>query len=144
MSRLIIATGLLLIAAPLTTAAIAQDTPAPTTPAPAASPAQPAAEASTNPLDQVLATAKPMVEDSKSAPHRLTGSTTKDCKTELALEGGSKLTIDLKTMQGMAVNTNLMVSGGGHGVQMEFDTKDGSKQAAAAEKAMSDMNDKCS
>jgi hypothetical protein len=68
---------------------------------------------------------------------------TKDCVTALSLEGGTKLSIDLKTMQGMAVNTNLMIRGGGHVVQLEFDGKGGEKAAADAEKALGTLNDKC-
>lgn len=158
MHRLIAATALLAAAAPLAATGIQDTTPATATPAPATAPSPPATPtpeatpaptpppapaAPANPLDQILASAKPMAADSKSYPKRVTSAATKDCQTELTLEGGDKLTINLKSMQGMAVNTNLMVSGGGHGVQMEFDGKDGNKQAAAAEKAMSDLNDKC-
>jgi 3-oxoacyl-ACP reductase-like protein len=114
-------------------------TPAATpAPAPAAAPA-----AADNPFDQILNTTRPFAADNRSAPSKVTSATTKDCVTTLALEGSMKLTIDLKKMQGLSVNTNLMISGGGQSVQLEFEGKDGTKSAAAADKALAALNDKC-
>jgi hypothetical protein len=106
--------------------------------------APPAPAVATTPLDKLLNDTKPMTADSRTAPAKLVSATTSDCKVALTVEGGKKYTIDLVKMQAMAVNTNLVVSGGGSGVQMEFDGKDAAKQAAAAEKLISALNDKCS
>ena len=102
-------------------------------------------DAAANPLDQLLTSTKPMTQDphAKGAPAALTSATTANCATQLTLADGSKMTVDLKTMQPMAVNTNLMITGGGKAVQMEFDGKSAAKDAASAEKLMSDLNDKC-
>ena len=137
-----------------TSMGVAQTNPAPTPPAappapaaptatPAAPPAADAPAVSDNPFDQILNTARPLAADNRSAPSKVTSATTKDCVTTLALEGSVKLTIDLKKMQGLSVNTNLMISGGGQSVQLEFEGKDGTKSAAAADKALTALNDKC-
>lgn len=163
-----------LIAAGIASAAAAQQTgtPAPTPPAPpaatsapaaatsapaaapaadatatadqAATPAAEAAPAPANPFDQLLVAAKPMTADPHTAPAKLSTASTNGCITSIAVAGGGKYSIDLAKQQAMAVNTNLMITGGGHSVQMEFDGKDGSKQAADAEKAMTALTDKCS
>lgn len=123
-----------------TAAPVATPTPDPATP-PAA--AQEPAAAPTTPFDTLLTSAKPYASDPKSAAYKVVSATTKDCVTQLSLEGGSKLSIDLKVMQGLTVNTNLMIRGGGHSVQLEFDGKNGAKAASDAEKALDDLNNKC-
>ncbi|MFA5969559.1 MAG: hypothetical protein WC816_10000 [Sphingomonas sp.] len=157
MTQKLATVAFLIIGAPLALAAAnAQSTPAPeqaatpeqaaapaATPTPAETPAPAKADTARTPLDQLLVTAKPMTADPKSSPRKLEGATTDACTTNVTLEGGAKLSIDLKKMQAMAVNTNLIVSGGGHSVQMEFEGKDAAKQAADAEKLISALNDKC-
>ncbi len=127
MHRLTIVAASLIASTALASAATAQDAAGPQT------------------LDQLLNGTKPLTQDphGKAAPAALTGATTANCKTELTLADGTKMTVDLKTMLPMAVNTNLMVSGGGKSVQMEFEGKTATKDAATAEKLMSDLNDKC-
>lgn len=158
MTRKLATVAFLTIGAPMALAAAhAQSTPAPepaaapeqatapaATPAPTETPAPAKADAARTPLDQLLVAAKPLTADPKSAPRKLESATTDACTTNVTVEGGNKLSIDLKKMQAMAVNTNLIVSGGGHSVQMEFEGKDAAKQAADAEKLISALNDKCS
>jgi len=109
----------------------------------ATAPAEAPAAAPNNPFDQLLTSAHPFAADPKIAPAHVKSASTNGCVTTLALEGGGKLDIDLKKMQGLSVNTNLMLTGGGRSVQLEFDGKTGAKDAAAADKALAALNDKC-
>lgn len=141
--------GLFVAATPLIDQTTLASPAPPTTPAPAqattptqgAEPVTPSAAA--NPFDQLLASAHPYANTSHSAPAKVQTASTKDCTTNLTLDGGDKLTIDLKKMQGLSVNANLMITGGGQSVQLEFEGKTAMKDAAAADKALADLNDKC-
>ena len=118
-------------------APVADDAP----PAPAA-PEAPAANASA--LDVILTTAHPLAFPPKGNIAKVTKSQTENCVVTISLEDGRTVAIDLKSATNLSTNTSLMVHQKGSGVQFEFDGKGGAADAAKADKALTDLADKCS
>lgn len=115
------------------------------TPVSAAAPAAPdAAALPASPLDVILMSAHPLAFPPKGNIAKVTKSQTANCAVTIGLEDGRSVVIDLKSATNLSTNTSLMIHQKGSGVQFEFDGKGGAADAAKADKALSDLSDKCS
>ncbi|MFM9827906.1 MAG: hypothetical protein ACKVOB_04060 [Sphingomonas sp.] len=113
-------------------------------PAPAAPEAPEAPAADSSPLDLVLMSAHPLAFPAKGNIAKVTKSHTENCVVTISLEDGRTVAIDLKSATNLSTNTSLMVHQKSSGVQFEFDGKGGAADAAKADKALTELADKCS
>ncbi len=142
-----VALGIAQTAAPTAPAAPAaqQEPAAPAPPeAPAAPEAPEAPAANASALDIVLMSAHPLAFPPRGNIAKVTKSQTENCAVTISLEDGRTVAIDLKSATNLSTGTSLMVHQKGSGVQFEFDGKGGAADAAKADKALTDLADKCS